>query len=149
MRFEEEIQQQRFRSAQLKAILNVMFTSSWWIGQTDRLLKPYGLSMQQYNILRILRGSHPKALTVLSIKGRMLDRTPNTTRLVDKLLEKQLVHRERCEQDRRVVYVGITEEGLLLMSELDEIIGAQEAGLQTLSDQEALQLSELLDKLRG
>lgn len=150
MKIEDEIKQKEFKTPYIKAILNVVFTANWWNAQSVDSLKPYGISPQQYNILRILRGSHPNKLPVLSIKERMLDRTPNTTRLVDKLLSKGYVFRERCAEDRRVVYIGITEEGLDFMEVLDKDWDSREMFSEiNLSDEEANQLSDLLDKLRG
>ncbi|GAA4834483.1 MarR family winged helix-turn-helix transcriptional regulator [Algivirga pacifica] len=150
MKIGEEIKQGKFMSPQFKAIINTLFTANWWSSQVAALLKPYGLSEQQYNILRILRGSYPEHLSVQSVKERMLDKTPNTTRLVDKLLVKNLVERQRCENDRRVVYINITEEGLTFMEEMDEVMKTQQIHEKiNLTEEEAHLLSDLLDKLRS
>ncbi|MEH0154127.1 MarR family transcriptional regulator [Limibacter armeniacum] len=149
MRIEDEIKQSKFKDPQIKAMLNIVFTANWWNAKTAAVMKPFGISPQQYNILRILRGSHPTKLSVLSIKERMLDKTPNTTRLVDKLLAKDLVGRKRCENDRRVVYISITEAGLQLLKEIDENVKEMDAkSSMDLTDEEAETLSRLLDKMR-
>ena len=107
--------------------------------------KPYGISPQQYNILRILRGSKDK-IKVQIVKDRMIERAPNATRLMDKLCDKNLIERERCEHDRRVVYVKISEVGLGLLSSIDNIKNV--SFLDNLSEEEAATLSNLLDKIR-
>ncbi len=108
----------------------------------------HGLSMAQFNILRILRGSG-KSISVNAIKERMVEKSPNTTRLMDKLLNKGLIVRERCEVDRRIVFVSISDAGLKVLADIDDEV--EDAGFfpQTLTDDEAEQLSDLLDKLRG
>ncbi|MEN7547974.1 MarR family transcriptional regulator [Rapidithrix thailandica] len=148
MKFEESIKQETFSSPQIKALLNMMYTANWFMGKQTELLKPYKLSPQQYNVLRILRGSHPNKLTVHSIKERMLYKTPNMTRLVDKLIAQELVIREGCIEDRRVVYVGISQNGLDLMSQLDETLSVFDTILQTWGEEEAELISEAMDRLR-
>ncbi len=149
MRLEDEIKQQRFTDAYRKLVPNLMYTGSWLHTLNSRMLKPYGLSPQQYNILRILRGQHPNPATVQLIKERMLDQMSNVSRLVEKLRVKGLVERRTCPSDRRAVDVLITEAGL----ELLEKIGEEEAQwferFHTLTPEEAHRLNELLDKLRG
>ena len=108
----------KFESEQQKAMLNVLFTANWFKSQQVGLFKPFGISPEQYNILRILRGAKGR-MNMHSVKQRMLDRAPNATRLTDKLIAKQLVSRERCEEDRRVVHVQITEAGLDLLERID------------------------------
>jgi len=137
----------KFQNEQQKAMLNVIFTGNWLLHQHAVFLKPYGLSPQQYNILRILRGSSTR-MTMNDIKCRMLDRTPNVTRLSDRLVEKNLVDRVRCDDDRRVVYMEINPVGLQFLKELDEKWNLTDLPQRKLNDEEARQLSELLDKLR-
>lgn len=137
----------RFQSDQQKAMLNVIFTGNWLLHRHAVFLKAYGLSPQQYNILRILRGSSVR-MTMNDIKCRMLDRTPNVTRLSDKLVEKNLVERVRCDEDRRVVYLEINPIGLKFLKDLDEKWTLTDLPERKLNDEEANQLSDLLDKLR-
>lgn len=135
-----------FANSKVKAMLNILYTANWINNKQNAFFKPYGLSPQQYNILRILRGANSK-LKVQTIKERMIERAPNATRLMDKLLSKQLIKRQACKLDRRVVYVKITKEGLALLSEIDK----QENRflfLYNLTEDEAITLSNLLDKAR-
>jgi len=143
-----EIIQAKFTSVQQKAVVNVRYTSNF-IGQYhNNYMGQFDLSMAQFNILRILRGAK-QPISVNNVKDRMVERSPNTTRLMDKLIEKELMERVRCDSDRRVVYVSITEEGLKLLAKID--IDMEDASIfaQNLTDAEAEQLSQLLDKMRG
>lgn len=134
-----------FKSNKLKALINIKYTSNWLNSQENEFFKPYGISPQQYNILRILRGAKAK-MKVQVVKDRMIERAPNATRLMDKLCDKNLIERERCDSDRRVVYVKITQEGLALLTTIDE--NKNLSFLDKLSDEEAETLSNLLDKIR-
>lgn len=149
MTIEKEIKQVKFRSDFAKAIINVIYTSNWISGQQNEILKPYDLSVQQYNVLRILRGQNPNPITVNAIIDRMMDKMSNASRLVDKLLTKGLVLRRECPDDRRAVDILITEEGLSVLTELDEVQAQWEVSLHNLDESEALLLSDLLDKLRN
>ncbi len=149
MRLEDEIQQKHFRSPYHKLALNLLYTGSWLQTLNARALKPYGLSPQQYNILRILRGQHPNPATVQLIKERMLDRMSNVSRLVEKLRQKGLVERRTCPSDRRAVDVVITDAGLQLLEALDREEETWLEALRNLTPEEASRLNELLDKLRG
>ncbi len=148
MKLEEEIKTKGFRSFRERALIEVLFTANWFEGKHTNFLKPYNLSTQQYNILRILRGSAPDCLTVNEVKSRMLDKTPNTTRLVDKLLDKDLVERSRCENDRRVVYVRIKQSGMDLLTQIDNARNNLELGIENISEEEAQVLSQLLERIR-
>ncbi|MCW5898512.1 MAG: MarR family transcriptional regulator [Flavobacteriales bacterium] len=144
----EELQS-RFESEQQKAMLNVLFTSNWFRSMQNELFRPHGISPQQYNILRILRGAKDR-MNMQNVKGRMIDRAPNATRLTDKLIAKGLVHRERCDEDRRVVYVRISDKGLALLALLDNKIQVlNERMLKNLSSRDASELNRILDTCRG
>lgn len=135
-----------FKSNRLKAFINLKYTANWLSSIENEYFKHYGISPQQYNILRILRGAGDQ-MKVQIVKERMIERAPNATRLMDKLCEKNLISRKRCEEDRRVVYVEITKDGLQLLSDIDN--APEKLDLFTkLSEQEAIQLSDLLDKIR-
>lgn len=135
-----------FKSNRLKAFINLKYTANWLSSMENEYFKPFGISPQQYNILRILRGAGQK-MKVQIVKERMVERAPNATRLMDKLCEKDLISRKRCEEDRRVVYVEITKDGLQLLTDIDN--APQRLNLvDNLSDEEAVQLSNLLDKIR-
>ena len=135
----------KFTSNKVKALINIKYTSNWLSSKENDFFKPYGISPQQYNILRILRGAKERT-KVQIVKDRMIERAPNATRLMDKLCDKKLIERERCEHDRRVVYVKITKQGLELLATIDE--NKNLSFLENLNEKEAAQLSDLLDKLR-
>jgi DNA-binding MarR family transcriptional regulator len=136
--------------ARQRATLNVLFTASWLDCAITRQLRPFGLTSPQYNILRILNGSAPKGLSVLDIKSRMLDRSSNVSRLVEKLRIAALVERVTHGKDRRMVIVTISETGKKLLTEIDQaqFIGGNSTLGNKLSESEALELAHLLDKFR-
>lgn len=139
----------RFTSEQQKAMLNVLFTANWLRAHQVSRFKPYGISAQQYNILRILRGAKDR-MRAQSVKERMIDRAPNATRLTDKLIDKGLVARERCSEDRRVIYVRITPKGLALLERIDaESKGLFQQLFERLSEADAKAINAALDHWRG
>ena len=146
---EEEIQSS-FKNEQQKAMVNIMFTANWFRSLHTNALKPKGLSTEQYNILRILNGSKEPRMKMSCVRDRMIDPAPNTTRLMDRLLEKGAVERERCASDRRVVYVKVTEQGRKLLKETDaylnDIFSALEAGL---TEQMASELNQAIELFRA
>lgn len=148
MRIEEEIKQNTFKSEYHKAYINLVYTSGWLQQAQAALFKPYGLTLPQFNILRILRGQHPKPATISLLIGRMLDKTSNASRIVDKLEAKDLVTRTQCPDDRRTVDVLITDKGLALLKEMDGLDSGTSTGIRNLSEQEARELNRLLDKIR-
>ena len=134
-----------FKNNKVKALINIKYTSNWLSSKENDFFKPYGISPQQYNILRILRGAKDR-VKVQIVKDRMIERSPNATRLMDKLCDKNLIERERCEQDRRVVYAKITNQGLELLKNIDD--SRTVSFLGNLTEEEAATLSDLLDKIR-
>lgn len=144
----EDIIQSNFKSSQQKAIVNLRYTSNFLGNIQNNFMAQYDLTMPQFNILRILRGAK-SALNVNSVKDRMVEKSPNTTRLMDKLIEKGLIERVRCNEDRRVVYVEITKKGLQLLVEIDIKLDANSIMDLNLTDQESEMLSDLLDKVRA
>jgi len=141
--------QSRFTSEQQKAMLNVVFTANWLKSRQVLRFKPHGISPQQYNILRILRGAKDR-MKAQSVKERMIDRAPNATRLTDKLIAKGLVRRERCAEDRRVIYVRITPKGLELLARIDAENQLDEASFyEGLKDADAKAINRILDGWRG
>lgn len=151
VRLEDEIKQSAFQSEGQKAYLNILFTSGWLSLRQAAAFRPYGVTLPQFNILRILRGQHPKPATVAMLIERMLDKTSNASRIVDKLEEKKLVTRTVCPANRRAVDIRITEEGLALLRQIDEnhMTDFRQFGLETLTEEELKQLNYLLDKLRA
>jgi DNA-binding MarR family transcriptional regulator len=148
MRIEDEIQQQKFTGYKQKAVINLAFTAGWLRCMHTRLFKNYGISPEQFNVLRILRGQKGNAIGVNGIQERMLDKNSNASRLIDKLKDKKLVDRVSCENDRRQVEIFITENGLTLLAEMDGVIAEQEEQSINLTETEAEHLNILLDKLR-
>lgn len=148
MRIEEEINQRQFQSSEQKALINILFTTSWLSKEQSKVLKPFGLSMQQFNILRILRGMKGQPATVKLLTERMIDRMSNASRLVDKLLQKGLVRREICSEDRRKVDIFISDKGMSLAELASAAIDNSISDIVGLDSDEAALLSNLLDKLR-
>jgi len=134
-----------FPSAKIKALINLKYTANWLNSIEIDFLKPYGISPQQYNILRILRGA-AKPIKVQLVKERMIERSPNATRLMDKLCDKQLIKRVRCEEDRRVVFVEINKKGLALLKKIEKARRIDFLG--NVTEAEAKTLSDILDKMR-
>ena len=149
MKIEDAIKTKTFEDPAIRALVNIDYTSSWIYGIRNEILGPLDFSIQQYNILRILRGQYPKAVTVKFLIERMVDKNSNASRLVDKLYNKGLIDRNQCEKDRRQVDVKINEKGLAMIEILTEALMSQRERFNNLSSSEFEQLSELLDKLRG
>jgi DNA-binding MarR family transcriptional regulator len=149
MRIEEEIKQPIFRDEYQKAHINLVYTSGWLQLRQATAFKPYGLTLPQFNILRILRGQHPLPATVALLIDRMLDKTSNASRIVDRLEEKQLVTRTVCPANRRAVDIRITRAGLDLLNRIEEEGVIQASSMNQLSKAEVQQLNELLDKIRA
>lgn len=148
MKIEEAIKQKKFKSSYQKATINLIYTSNWLNDQMKQGFKPYDITSQQYNVLRILRGKHPDVCNAGYIKEVMLDKTPDLTRLIDRLLKKKLVTRETCEQNRRRVEIKITEEGLKLIKKIEKEFDDHDTLMNGISEKEAELLSDLLDKIR-
>ncbi|HEY5688794.1 MAG TPA: MarR family transcriptional regulator [Yeosuana sp.] len=134
-----------FANNRIKALLNILYTASWISNHQNDFFKSFGISPQQYNILRILNGAD-EPLNVQVIKDRMIERAPNTTRLTDKLCAKHFIERLPCEHDRRVVKIAITEKGKNLLRSIPNNFNKEL--LKNLTESEAEQLSQLLDKMR-
>ena len=149
MSIEKDIHQQSFRNPQQKAIVNLLFTYGWAIEKMKEFLSCADITHQQFNILRILRGAYPKPLSTLQIRERMLDKASDTSRIVDRLILKELVEKKTCNKDKRLVDVTITEKGKALLQRLDAEQEKMDALTANLSDEEAERLSFLLDKLRA
>lgn len=149
MRLSDEIRQEKFNSEYHKLSINLYYTSSWLHAKQIKFFKKHGISPQQYNVLRILRGQFPNPATVNLLIERMLDKMSNASRLVDKLCEKNYVRRTVSIQDKRKADVVITNEGLEYLKMMDKEILKFESSLEALTEKEAMQLNTLLDKLRG
>jgi len=148
MKIEEEIKQPKFRSNHQKALLNLLYTASWLQGNQQHFFKPFKITAQQFNILRILKGQHPSAISATEIKSRMLDKNSDVSRLLDRLVRKNLITKTTCPNDKRATDVKIAEGGLELLETLEQY-QSEIDGVLSLTDEEALQLSDLLDKCRS
>ncbi len=147
MSLENDIQS-KFRSEHHKIMVNLIYTYNWAMEKSKRFFEKADLTSQQFNILRILRGSG-KPLSTMQIRQRMLDRMSDTSRIVDRLLKKDLVQKVVCSEDRRLVDITISEKGMKLLQELDNYNDEMDALLSNINEEEAKTLNRLLDKLRG
>ena len=135
----------KFPNEHVKALINIKYKANWLNTVGNEFLKPNKISNQQYNILRILKGAN-EAVTVNMVKERMIEKSPNATRLMDKLCDKGLIERTRCENDRRVVYVKISEKGLKLLDKIK--MEEFDNHMNSITEEEAKILNEILDKIR-
>lgn len=149
MKLEDEIKQDKFRNNYQRAILNIYYTNCFISAQFQEVLKDHEITLQQFNILRILRGQVPKAASMGLIKERMIDKSSDVSRLVERLRTKKLVERKACRKDRRQMDVKITNTGLGLLAKMDGCEKQMDKVLSNLSEKEARQLNKLLDKIRG
>lgn len=150
MKLEDEIKQNTpFKDEFTKLAVNILYTHGWLSNLHSEVLKEYCITEQQYNILRILRGQHPNPASINLLKERMLDKMSDASRLVDRLITKELVERKMCPNDRRKAEVIITGKGLNLLKSSDKLEEEQKKIFKNLSHEEAKILNDLLDKMRG
>lgn len=149
MGINNDIHQGKFRNDKNKAMVNLLFTYSWTMDLIKKFVSAEDITPQQYNILRILRGSSPRPLSTMQIRERMLDKMSDTSRIVDRLVAKELVKKSVSATDKRLVDVMITEKGQVLLDRLDSRNGDLDSIFKNLTDEEASVLSNLLDKLRN
>ena len=148
MTIETAIKQSKFANPYHKLIVNITYTANWLMNKQMEMLRPFDLSPQQYNVLRILKGSYPKPMRVQDISERMLDKTSNTSRLIDKLAAKQFVFKRLCRNDRRAVDIVITDIGLEILEKTTPLIVSLENLLHNVNMEEVEKLSDLLDNMR-
>ena len=150
MKIEELIKSTKPLDIEKSVVLNILFTQNCIADKFNEILKPYELSSEQYNVLRILRGQNGKAVNMCLLQERMIAKTSNTTRLVDKLLLKSLVTREICPSNRRKMEIEITQKGLNVLTELEPKVRNQEVSLaQNITNEELITLNNLLEKYRN
>ena len=147
MGIEQDIQQPNFRNEFQKMGINLLFTANWLNEQIGKILSEEGVTQQQYNILRILRGS-ATPLSTLKIRERMLDKMSDTSRIVDRLIAKELVLKNTCEKDKRLVDITLSPKGLDLVDQLDQFNDRIDALLKGINESEAATLNQILDKIR-
>jgi DNA-binding MarR family transcriptional regulator len=147
MTLETDINQPVFRTEYQKSMINLIYTFNWVNEKINRHFEPFDITQQQFNILRILRGAgHP--LSTLQIRQRMLDKMSDTSRIVDRLVKKGMVKKSICREDRRLVDVLLTDKGKKLLSTMDGLNEEMESIFKYLSEEDARQLNQLLDKVR-
>ena len=144
-----EIKQNHFRNYKQEVAINILYTSSWLVNRQKDFFKSYGITNQQYNILSILRGQFPNKVSGTEIKARMLDKNSDVSRLLDRLILKNLISKTQCPNDKRAADIAISDEGMKLLSDIDKRIQDLDIIISSLSDKEAAQLSTLLDKVRS
>ncbi len=148
MGIEQDISQTKFRNEYQKATINLIYTFNWMNERIKTMLDQYDITSQQFNILRILRGAG-KPLSTLQIRQRMLDKMSDTSRIVDRLLKKDLVKKVTCEGDRRLVDVTISDQGLQLLERIDSHQDEMDSVFKNLDEEQATLLNNLLDKIRN
>ncbi|MBP7273314.1 MAG: MarR family transcriptional regulator [Saprospiraceae bacterium] len=149
MSLERDIRQSKFKNEFEKVTLNILFTNSWINAFQLKWLKPFGISPQQYNVLRILRGNYPNSYKLAEITDRMIDKNSNATRLVEKLRSKNLLIRTINPENRRQVEIIITLHGLELLERIDKDENWFLANFESISEKEAETLNQLLEKFRS
>ena len=149
MKLEEEIAQRKFRNERHKLAVNILYTYGWLTALHAQIFREQGITSQQFNVLRILRGQHPHPASIKLIRNRMLDKMSDASRIVDKLHQKGLALRKTSDQDRRHTDVFITKKGLKILSALDKCDKKFDDHSKNLSLKEAGMVNQLLDKMRG
>jgi DNA-binding MarR family transcriptional regulator len=145
---EQALKQSKFPSEQVKATLNLLYTAHWLQTKISSALKPYNLTHEQFNVLRILKGSHPRSMCQKDILGRMLAPSSNLTLIVKKLIHKGLIHVEQSPADKREYVIEITPAGKKLLEEIDKDFKSSKKIQHKLSASQAYQLNALLDTMR-
>jgi DNA-binding MarR family transcriptional regulator len=148
LKLEDEIQQKKFKNETQKLAINLTYTHNWLNAHYSAMFRSSDITMQQFNVLRILRGQYPNPCSVKLIKERMLDRMSDASRIVDKLKMKGLVDRRECPVDRRSVDILITDKGLDYLKSMDSVDENFQDVFKTLTEEEMKTLNHLLDKLR-
>lgn len=149
MRLEEAIKSTRFVDERNKLAINMLYTSYWLKNIQSSGLKEHGLTLEQHNVLRILKGSHPEAMCVKDIASRIVEKNSNVPRIVDRLVIKKLVTRKRSKEDKRETLISLTDEGIQLIDQARTFVDKTNQAVINLSEEEAAHMNELLEKLRS
>ncbi|MBL7763206.1 MAG: MarR family transcriptional regulator [Chitinophagaceae bacterium] len=149
MGIDKDIHQVHFQNEYHRALVNILFTYGWVMEQIKNLLEPFDITPQQFNILRILRGSYPNPLSTLQLRERLLDKMSDTSRIVDRLITKSLVKKTISSKDRRLVDITISDKGRKLLQKIDLRQNEIDGILSNMTESEAETLSKLLDKIRN
>ncbi len=148
MKIEDEIHQKQFRSEHQKATVNLIYTYGWLTTRLREILSRYDITQQQFNVLRILRGQHPGSISTSVIRDRMLDRNSDASRIVDRLHRQELVDKQPCPGDRRLVDVRISDKGLQILETIDKNQNEIDKLVGNLEEKEVKEFNRLLDKIR-
>lgn len=148
MKLEEEIKQKEFRNDYQKSVLNLFYTASWLLEKLQLFFDRFGITFKQYNVLRILRGQYPDAISTSEIRTRMVDKSSDASRIVDRLASRGLVTKKTCPGDKRLVDIGISRKGLDLLIQIDACTEELDRITYSISTEEARELSRILDKIR-
>ena len=149
MKINEVIKTNKFANEKHKASLNVLHTAYWFKDQLATVLKPHDISMEQHNVLRILRGSHPTEMRVKDILSRMIEKSSNVPRIIDKLVDKKLATRNPAPHDKRETLVTLTEKGITLTDKVHKLVDQATEDVLKISEKEAKALNNILEKMRG
>ena len=149
MKIEVEIRQKEFRNEYQKATINLVYTNNWLMAKYQNFFNQFGITNKQYNVLRILKGQYPNSISTSNIRERMLDKSSDSSRIVDRLAVRDLVIKRICPSDKRLVDVSISDKGLNLLKTIDSNIEELDNFASALNEEEAKQLNTLLDKIRG
>jgi hypothetical protein len=148
MKLEEVLKTTKFRDAKHKATLNILYTAYWLKSHVSVVLKKNDLTLEQYNVLRILKGKYPERMCVKDIGSRMIEKSSNVPRIIERLVKKNIVERTVSTQDKRETLIHITERGIELLEKTNAIILEIESGLIGVNEEEATELNNILEKLR-
>jgi DNA-binding MarR family transcriptional regulator len=149
MKLEEAIKSHRFKNEVAKAAINILYTGYWLRNNYSNVLKQENITLEQYNVMRILKGKHPVQMCVKDIAGRTVEKNSNVPRIIDRLVIKTLVTRAPSKEDKRETLVGLTEKGLYLLERANDLTMSVTNDIKGLTDEDAALLNELLDKMRG
>lgn len=149
MKLEEEIKSTNFKDEQHRATVNLLFTSYWLKTNLSGTLKENGLTMEQHNVLRILKGSHPEQMCVKEIGSRIVEKSSNVPRIIDRLVVKKLVKRVQSKEDKRETLVSLTEKGVSVIEKAKKEVDTMTTKIVNLTTEEAKTLNDLLEKLRA
>ena len=149
VQLQKEVKASKFENIFQQALVNVIFTYHWSTKNVKEALEPFDITQQQYNVLRILRGQYPSPATVNLIKNRILDKMSDTSRIVDRLIQKGYVDKSVNNYDKRAVDIIISDKGLSLLKKMDKEVDFSSFIAPNLTETEAEQLNILLDKMRG
>ncbi len=148
MKLQDALKTDRFRNNRHRAILNMLYTAYWYKSQVSSILKDNGLTLEQFNVLRILKGKNPEAMCVKDIAGRMLEKSSNVPRIIDRLVKKKLVKRKTSKEDKRETLISMTDKGMEQVDTATRAVDKLDHKILSLTDEDAVTLHELLEKLR-